>query len=155
MQESIVPLMSNRIWYARIGALAHDLCDAAATEEPRCLRQTIGLFMMAPAGQKARFAKLPTIHQLEALIAVGAGESAALALLPSDAAYIVSRGSNGVHLASVMLDGVDEEVAAEASTAGLAILAAFAGALTNAGPLPVVHGEPAPMTLPARPGYLH
>lgn len=155
MQEALIPLMSNRVWYARIGTLVRDLCDAEAVEEPRLLRQAIGLFLMAPAGQKARFAKLPTVHQLEALIAVGAGESAALSLLPDNAAYIVSRGGNGVHLASVLLDGVDEEVAAEAATAGLAVLAAFTGALMNAAPLPIVLGEIASINTATRPGYLH
>jgi hypothetical protein len=138
-----MPLSSNRIWYTRIAELAERLCDGGVQEEPACLREAIALFSAAPAGQKGRFARLPSTQVLEMLIAADAGESAALALLPQDAAYIVSRGTNGIHLASVMLDGIDEEVAAEASTAGLAILAAFAGALLHAAPLPLVPADPA------------
>lgn len=129
--------MDNRTWYAHMSALVGEACDATPAEEANVLRGAFQLLALAPNGQVARLGRLPSRQRFELLLDAGAGESAALALLPADAAYIVSRGGNGVNLASVMLDGDDDEVAAEASTAGLALLAAFAGALRNASPLPM------------------
>jgi hypothetical protein len=153
--EASLLRMDNRTWYARMADLAGVACDCAAEAEADVLRAAMALLAAAPPGQRARFATLPSRGQFEALLAAGAGESAALALLPPDAAYIVSRGGAGVNLASVMVDGDDEEVAAEAATAGLALLAALAGALYHAAPLPVPAGEALATMAMARAGCLH
>ncbi|MDE2302777.1 MAG: hypothetical protein KGK11_09485 [Sphingomonadales bacterium] len=65
------------------------------------------------------------------LLASGALESAALALLPGEAGYMLSRGANGCHVASVALAS---ESTAEAASAALALVAALAGALAAALP---------------------
>ena len=129
MDCSSHPRIDNRTWNRRVATLAVDAAGAHASEEARLLREARALLAMAPAVLAGRFARLPRPVAFEAMISCGAGESAAMALLPADAAYIVSRGGNGVHLASVIFDGMDEEVAAEAPTGGLAMLAAMAGAL--------------------------
>lgn len=127
--------MDSRQWGQRLAALAVAACDPEPGQEDDLLREGYALLAIAPGQHRRRFVRLPRRERFEALLAVGASECAALALMPDNAAYIVSRGSNGVHLASVMLDGDDEEVAAEAPNAGLALLAALAGALRHTAPL--------------------
>ena len=125
------PRIDNRSWNRLVAALAAAAAGAEAAEEARLLREALALLALAPANLATRFARLPRRAGLEAMLASGAGESAAIALLPADAGFIVSRGGNGVHLASVIFDGLDGEVAAEGATLGLALVAALAGGLRN------------------------
>jgi hypothetical protein len=66
------------------------------------------------------------------LLPAGAVESAALALVPEEAGYMLSRGNGGWHLASFVLPGLDEEITAEGPTMALALIGAMAGALRAA-----------------------
>jgi hypothetical protein len=78
-------------------------------------------------------------EQIEAMLAAGAGEGAALSLLPQGAGYMLSRGANGEHLASVFLSGSDSEMTAQGATAALALVAALMAELSHsqsAGVLP-------------------
>ncbi|MEZ5742288.1 MAG: hypothetical protein R3D89_00815 [Sphingomonadaceae bacterium] len=68
-------------------------------------------------------------HALEAMLAFGAFESAALTLVGDDFGFTLSRGSDGACLATVLLSDGCEEAMAEASSPALALLAAHAGAL--------------------------
>lgn len=124
--------MDSRSWRRRVGALAGTACDTLASGEAAILREALALLRIAPAEQAARFARLPSDMAFERMLAVNATTSAVEALLPADAAYIASRGRDGVCLASVVLDGDDDEIAAESSTVGLAVLAALCGALEHA-----------------------
>ncbi|MBU6269651.1 MAG: hypothetical protein KGN34_19050 [Sphingomonadales bacterium] len=126
--------MDTLTWSRRVALLAATACDVPADQEQTLLREALAILAMAPSLHAPRFAALPDADRFEELLAIGACESAALALLPADAAFILSRGSQGIILASVMLDGEDEEVAAEAATSGLALLAALAGAMRHAPP---------------------
>ena len=72
---------------------------------------------------------MPNAKTLEALLALGAHESAALALMGDDSAFMLSRGTNGNCLASVMLPDSLEEMVAEGSTLALALLCAFLSSL--------------------------
>ncbi len=74
---------------------------------------------------------LPTarVDAVPALLSVRAYASAALALLPPEAGYMLSRGGHGSHMASLVLPGMDEEVTAEGASAALALLGALAAAL--------------------------
>lgn len=155
MEQASLLCMDNRTWYARISTFVEEACDASPQDEGAIMRAMLVVLSTAPHGQRARFADLPSRERLDILLMAGAGESAALAMLPANAAYIVSRGGNGVNLASVLLDGDDQEMAAEAATAGLALLAAFAGALRFAAPMPVPVGELAVPAAAMRSGCLH
>jgi hypothetical protein len=65
---------------------------------------------------------------IEVMIAAGASESAALAMIGTDAAWMLSRGAVDSCLASVILPGMTEEVTAQACTPALALLAAWSSA---------------------------
>jgi hypothetical protein len=74
------------------------------------------------------------------LLEAGAYESAAVALVGSDACYMVSRGVDGSSLASVLLPGMDTEVSAKGASFELALIGAYLGAVFSmcsgtAGPL--------------------
>ncbi|MBU3991608.1 MAG: hypothetical protein KKA12_03510, partial [Alphaproteobacteria bacterium] len=74
----------------------------------------------------------PARARVEALLAAGAPESAALALIGGSAGYMLSRGGDGQHLASVVLPGRGEEVTAGGDTLALALIGALALALAEA-----------------------
>ncbi len=75
---------------------------------------------------------IPAFAAFEVLLGVEAWECAALSLLGDDCGYMLSRGIDGQHLASVILPGRAEEAIASADTAALAIIAALALALNDA-----------------------
>ena len=69
---------------------------------------------------------------IEVMIAAGAYESAALAVIGTEATWMASRGGAGRCLASIVLPGMTEDVSAEGTTPALALLAAWAkAALVN------------------------
>lgn len=147
--------MDSRTWSRRVALLAATACDAAADQEVTLLREGLAILTVAPSLHAPRFAALPDSARFEKLLATGACMNAALALLPADAAFIVSRGNQGINLASVMLDGEDDEVAAEAATLGLALLAALAGAMQHALPARDMFSDYEKSFGGARPACLH
>ena len=68
-------------------------------------------------------AELPPPAQFEAMLLCGALESAALALLPRNASFMLSRGANGRHLSSVFMAECGERTV-EGKTVALALVAA-------------------------------
>jgi hypothetical protein len=93
-----------------------------------------------PTDQAARLveaahllAPLCDMHGFEAMIACGAYESAALLVLGEGRPFLISRGANGVCLASTVF-AEDEEATAQGATPALALLAAHVAAvLADAG----------------------
>lgn len=79
------------------------------------------------------FPRLPGVTQLEVLLAADAYESAALALLGPEWGYMMSRGSGGVCLATVIAPGGDEDTTAQGATPALALMIALASALLGEG----------------------
>ena len=65
---------------------------------------------------------------IEVMIAAGAFESAALALIGKDTGWMLSRSCNGRCLASIIAPGMSGEVTAEGASPALALLAAWASA---------------------------
>lgn len=65
---------------------------------------------------------------VEVMIAARAFESAALAVIGPQAAWMVSKGSENACLASVLLPGLREEITREGATPALALIAAWASA---------------------------
>ena len=92
------------------------------------LRQAYALMGNPPAAIGALIApSLPLAH-FEALLGVGAYETAAIALLGTRIGYLVSRGPGGDCLASVVLPGMSEDLCVEAPTEALALLSALLAA---------------------------
>ena len=107
-------------WRERLGHFLASCTVSGPADQPARLREACGLFPDAagPAGQA-----------LEAMIAAHAYDSAALALIGERAGYTLSRGGNGVCLASIYLPGCHTEHTCEGDTPALALLAAAATAL--------------------------
>ncbi len=66
---------------------------------------------------------------IETMLACGAAESAVLALLGPDASFMLSRGSGGPCLATVVASEGLEERSAEGATMALALLGAYVSLL--------------------------
>ena len=113
-----------------------ELCAASGpADQARRLREALAL----TRATRAR-------DMIEVMIAAGAFESGALAVIGADATWIVSKGGTGRCLASIVLPGMSEEVSAEAASPALALLAAWAKAA-----LVSVSRPAADQALPARP----
>lgn len=113
----------------------HDCVASAPCEAADRLREARCLFAAAGCGPAGIPAMLPAAAAHEAMLASGSFESAALALLGADASFMLSRGGNGVCLASIALPGCTAEVTAEGTTPALALLAAQVSAiLAETGP---------------------
>jgi hypothetical protein len=126
--------------------------DVGDPDHCELLREGYRLMRLAPDVEADRVAHVPGEARFETLVASGAWASAALALVPERAGYLLSRGEAGTHLASIVLDGPDEEIAAEAFSPALALLAALAGAFSRDTscrevPLAGAQDEPHPVSL--------
>ena len=97
------------------------LADLCATSEPvdqaARLREALEL---ASTGMSREL--------VEVMIAACAFESAALAVIGAQSAWMVSKGSENGCLASILLPGMAEEVTREGKTAALALIGAWATA---------------------------
>lgn len=122
-------------WFDALGELALASAGSFPDEEARLLRQLYHLVATAPSPAFLAGVVQPDIALFEASVGIGATASAALSLLGEDAGYMLSRGSGGQHLASVILPGQVAEATAGADTAALAIVGALALALQDVPPL--------------------
>ena len=116
-------------WRERLSELCEACIEGAARETTARLREAFALFSLAPEESTLHGAPMPRTAAFEAMLACGATDSAALALLPQGSGFLLSRGEDGLCLASVMLGGSHEEVTAQGATPALAMLSAMAAAL--------------------------
>lgn len=106
-------------------------CSAAAPADTApLLRKGYAAIAEELAYSAAGHANLPPVAQFEAMLLCGALESAALALLPRNASFMLSRGANGRHLGSVFIAECGEHTV-EGRTAALAMAAATLSAWHN------------------------
>ena len=113
----------------RLRDLLHECAASAPAEQADRLREAHTLFTHRGFRGGQSSATEANAKVLEELLKLGAYESAALALLGGDSAFMLSRGANGNCLASVMLPHGPEEAVAEGSTLALALLCAHLSAL--------------------------
>lgn len=125
--------LSEPRWLAGIDGVIEDLYAGRSIQQSVLLRETMHLLMAAPAPLASWLGPVADVEAVERMLASGAEESAALALIPRQASYMLSRGPDGIHLASVFMPGAGhEEYSAEGDTAALALLAALVTALRGA-----------------------
>lgn len=98
-------------------------------EQADVIREAKLLFLLDPAVSAMGLGSYPSVATLEGMLASGAAESAALALLGDQARFKLSRGIRGECLASVMLPHRDHEATAAGQTLALALVGAKASAL--------------------------
>jgi hypothetical protein len=120
-------------WRLALARLCQDSALAEPGEERALLRLGHALLSNLPDPRSPLGDHLPPAARFEALLAAGAHDSAALALVPETGSYIVSRGSEGGSIASVMLPGMAEEVTSQAESSALALISALAAALASCG----------------------
>lgn len=130
------------VWIARLRDFLHDCAGSAPAEEHDRIREAI-LLLHDPDGQNGAPFDPATI---EAMLACGASESAVLTILGPDINCMVSRGSAGSCLATLVLPDGSEEVISEGATIALALLAANVSMLLAG--LERDESISAPMTLP-------
>ena len=118
-------------WRMRVAELGSACCISEPAGEADGIREAFHLLMLAPPGPLSQWKVRGSQERIEAMLAAGAGESAALSILPPDAGYMLSRGANGEHLASVFLAGADHEMTSHGATAALALVAALMAELSQ------------------------
>lgn len=144
-------------WRLRLAELCRDCVQAEAEEEGDLLRLAYALMAQAPEGaaggdqldMPALLTHLPPMARIEALVEQGALDSVALALLPEEASYLMSRSAGGVWLASVFLPGLEEEITSEGDSLAMALTSALLAALAHAAgsqaaPIPAASIKAAP-----------
>ncbi len=136
-EDSLVSLTSPS-WADRLAALALAITDSLPGEEARRIGELRELLLQAPSAGAIVGARVPDPAAFEAMLKARAFESAALLLFGTDCGYMLSRGSRGEHMASVLLPGRPEESTASADSAALALVAAMAMALQDA---PLLFGK--------------
>lgn len=103
---------------AHLCDLFHECVGSSALDQGA--RLIDASWLLASAADEAR---------LGILVSCGAYDSAAALVIGVERPYLVSRGANGVCLASVLLADGCEETTVEAATPALAMLAAYVAAL--------------------------
>lgn len=134
-------------WRLRLAELCRDCAMAESDQEGDCLMLAHALLFQAPdhhgdpmAGDlDGLLGHLPPVARIEALVKQGALDSAALALLPEDASYLMSRSADGVWLASVYLPGMEEELSSQAESLAMALTSALLAAMVQASHGPCLH----------------
>jgi len=130
-------------WPERLAELALACSGSFASEQARLLRDMRELLLAAPVPSMLTGTDMPGATAFEAMLATGSWTSAAFSLLGDECGYMLSRGSGGRHMVSIVLPGRTEESTASADSAALAIIAALATALQDAPMLPGDPGDPA------------
>jgi len=124
---------------AHLRNLLHDCVGSPASDQGA--RLTDASWLLASAGEQDRLA---------AMVACGAYESAAALVVGAERPFLVSRGANGVCLASALFADGCEEATIEAATPALAMLAAHVAALLAEESKASAPRLPATGALPAR-----
>lgn len=136
-------LSETDVWTARLRDFLHDCAGSAPVEEHDRIREAVLLLHDADGDATAAFEPAA----VEAMLACGAAESAVLAILGEDVNCMVSRGSAGTCLATLVLPDGSEEVICEGATLALALLAAYVSMLLAG--LEREDAVSSPLTLPA------
>ncbi len=130
-EVNLAPSAAER-WPDRLAALALACAAGSAGDEPQRIRDLRDLLIQAPCSAARCGTSLPPSDEFETQLDARASVSAVLSLLGHDCGYLLSRGSQGEHMASVILPGRADESTASADSAALALVAALAMALQDA-----------------------
>jgi hypothetical protein len=123
--------LPENYWRMRIEELGTACRTSEAAGEADGMREAFDLLALAPPGRLAGQGMQLSEALLESLLAARAYESAAIAMLPEYTGYMLSKGINGVHMASVIMPGSSEDSYAYGATAALALIAALMLALAE------------------------
>ena len=127
--------LAESYWRMRLEELGLACRISEAAGQADGVREAFDLLMLAPPGQHKHLSQHLVEAKLDAMLAIGAYESAALSLLPRSAGYMLSRGPSGEHLATVILPESEQERIAGGATAALALIAALMAELAELFPI--------------------
>jgi hypothetical protein len=135
-----------REWRMRLTDLCRSSALAPLQDEDAMLRMGYHLLACLPETESLLGDHLPPLAQFDTLLAAGAHDTAALTLIPESGSFLLSRNSDGICLASVLLPGLEEEMTSEGTTPALALVSALAAALAGLAPEVEARGD-GPMML--------
>jgi hypothetical protein len=118
-------------WRLRMAQLCAACADADAEDEGSMLDRAAALMALEPALATGHADHLPPRARMQALLQLGAHDSAAMALVPEGASWLISQSGDGGSIASVLLPGMAEELTAQAPSPALALVAALSAALAS------------------------
>ena len=95
--------LAESYWRMRLEELGLACRISEAAGQADGVREAFDLLMLAPPGLHKHLSQHLVEAKIDAMLATGAYESAALSLLPRSAGYMLSRGPSGEHLATVIL----------------------------------------------------
>lgn len=133
----------TRSWLQRQYELAHLCNEAVESDGALHLRALYQQLRNPPCPTLIEGVILPEAARFEAMLVAGCTAEAALSLLGGQCGFMHSRGSEGRHLASVILPGRLEEASASGESAALALAAALSLALCD---MPMLPGEAIDLT---------
>lgn len=110
-------------WQTGLAELILACPMGCAGDEPTLLRQGYSAIRDAAAFDPQLADGLPCTASFEAMLVCGGTESAAIALIPNRAGFMLSRSEGGNHIGSIFMLECGEHTA-ECGTAALALLAA-------------------------------
>ncbi len=125
----LVQALQCDIWAQRLGEIADEASAAFACDEVRHLRALYALINADSRGCTMAGLTVYDPTVIESLFIAGACDSAALALLGGSSGYMISRGSTGEFMATVVLPGYAEEQTGSGDSLALALVSAIALAL--------------------------
>ncbi len=111
-------------WHGRILSIASTCGEVGSKAHvEHCVGELYDALRSAPdcAG-----VNLPPRSYLDKLLAAGAYESAVLSFLTDGVGLMLSKGPNGVAMASIVLPGREEEITSEGPSLALALVSAVA-----------------------------
>ncbi|MET1756778.1 hypothetical protein ABVV53_15135 [Novosphingobium sp. RD2P27] len=119
-------------WITALYELTKYCAESEANETDCYIRRMNELLTTAPNKDLLKGLRAIDPPRLELLLAIGAHETAAMAMLIDDAGYMLSRSYDGQSLATVALPGLNDEKSAAGATPALALVAAVALSLSSA-----------------------
>lgn len=118
-------------WRLRLAELSRDCAVAQPEDEAARLGTAHDLLMLAPDVPELEDITCDLLPRarLDGLLAAGAHDTAALALMPESASYILSRSRAGGALASVLLTGMEDDLTSQGESVAMALISALAACL--------------------------
>jgi hypothetical protein len=123
-----------REWMHALDGLGMAISGSDERHEADLIRLFHDLVCHSPTPTLVLGLATPSTARLESLLDLEATDSAVLSFIGPDMGFCLSRGSEGDHLASVILPHRQEETTAAGATMALACLCALTQALANASP---------------------
>lgn len=130
----------TEVWIARLREFVHECVDSGACDEADRIREAALLLQAGLVSGAVSHAVDPVL--VDAMLSCGAAESAVIAMMDRETAFMLSRGQNNACLATVIVGENADEMISEGATLGLALLSAYVASVLSG--LEMSHGASRP-----------